>query len=297
MRGKLWIFAAAVVLAIGSWGCSDSSAPVVAPNAPGLSDGTPTVLYLEAPCGDQMEAGLVTRNQQLAGFVTVANDQQTLQVTLDTSGLDWVLAKSHLTVMKPHSRQAAGRPTVFTRGRYNFSERHDPPVTLWNYDIDLAELGLAPGDQINVALRAVVQILDEDGNPVVTERAWALSQESGRPRGSMFLGYEIQDCPEEPDPCTLTFLYPNGGEFFCAGWPVELQWDSSWCGSEVMIELLWDDRPCTTIAEAAENSGTFSWYAAPCNWETSGYGIRVTDLESGVSDDSDETFVIGECGE
>ncbi|MBD3235862.1 MAG: hypothetical protein GF330_04090 [Candidatus Eisenbacteria bacterium] len=291
-------YAAALLLVVGAWGCSDSSTPATAPAASDPSIGAPVTLYLEDPCGEPLELGMITRRQEEPGRVTVANDTELLQVTFDTRGTGWVIAKSRLFVrtLAPSGKHLRPARTLRRGAGERLSGRHDPPVTLYSYDLALSDLGVSAGDRVVVSARAVVQMLDEEGHPVRTAVAWAVLRETLRPRWSFLTPYEIQAC-EEPDPCSVAVTYPNGGEFFCVGWQVEVLWDSSQCGAEVMIELLWDGEPCTTIATSAPNSGSYSWYAAPCTWETEGYAIRVTDLESGAYDDSDQSFVIGECGE
>jgi hypothetical protein len=249
-------------------------------------------LYLADPCGETLEVGFLTRRHLEVGTVTVGNDQELLRVTIDMGETGWVLAQSHLVVRETHGRALRPKAGRLGGGRSQFSGQHDPPVTLWNYDINLAEYGFEPGDLLRISVRGVVQLAD--GDPHEQERAWAVGLGTPGPSWATFFRYVVQAC-EDPAPCTITVTYPNGGEFLCAGWEEEIQWDGSLCGSTVMIELLRDDRVCSTIEEAAENTGTYEWLVAPCHWETEGYKIRVTDLESGASDDSDAPFTIAEC--
>lgn len=93
--------------------------------------------------------------------------------------------------------------------------------------------------------------------------------------------------------CELTVAHPNGGESFLDGDQVEIAWNvSEGCGESVMIELLRASAPCDTIAASVPNSGSYSWSATPCGADSSDYTIRISDLESEVSDQSDESFTI-----
>jgi len=101
-----------------------------------------------------------------------------------------------------------------------------------------------------------------------------------------------------PSPvCTLQLLAPNGGGFYCADGELEIEWDASAaCGDQVRIELLRMGSPCDTIAATAANNGSFNWTVARCGAESDGYKIRVTDLDAGVSDQSDGSFgVFSDC--
>ncbi|MCK4413467.1 MAG: hypothetical protein KAY32_07990 [Candidatus Eisenbacteria sp.] len=93
--------------------------------------------------------------------------------------------------------------------------------------------------------------------------------------------------------CALTLTAPAGGERYPAGEAVSIAWDASAaCGELVQIELLLDGANCQTISAETENDGAYTWTAAACAADTSGYGIRITDLDSGVSDETAGTFDI-----
>ncbi len=93
-------------------------------------------------------------------------------------------------------------------------------------------------------------------------------------------------------PCTVEVAAPNGGERWSPGTAQTITWNSSGCGENVKVELLQNGAPCATISEQTVNDGSIPWTAQPCNG-TSGYRIRVTDIDSGLHDDSDADFCIG----
>ncbi len=94
-------------------------------------------------------------------------------------------------------------------------------------------------------------------------------------------------------PPALTVTAPNGGEVWNEGEPQTITWEPSGAaGDAVRIELLLEGVVCATLADSTDNTGAFAWTAAPCGADTSGYTIRVTDLETGAQDQSDDAFRI-----
>lgn len=99
--------------------------------------------------------------------------------------------------------------------------------------------------------------------------------------------------------CPIIVSSPNGGESWPVGSTQTIRWSASGaCGSTVKIELLREGAVCRTVADGVANSGSYTWSPAwQCDLYTDGYKIRVTDWDTGVSDESDTTFVIpdGAC--
>ena len=92
-------------------------------------------------------------------------------------------------------------------------------------------------------------------------------------------------------PCSLTVTSPSGGGTLTIGRNLLIGWDyTDCCGPLVRIELLHDGAPCRTIGDPASNDGRFSWVIQPCDDYVDDYTIRVTDLQTGVSDVTDETY-------
>ncbi len=91
------------------------------------------------------------------------------------------------------------------------------------------------------------------------------------------------DLSTEPSACALTLIAPVGDEVWTEGEEVQIRWDATGtCGSEVTIDL-WQESggACATIAECAENDGTYLWIVAICSGETGGYAVRITEPTSG----------------
>ncbi len=91
----------------------------------------------------------------------------------------------------------------------------------------------------------------------------------------------------------LTVTAPNGGEAWNAGDSYTIAWSQAGpAGDAVRIELWLNGAVCLTLADSAANTGEYPWTSAPCGADTTGYRIRVTDLETGASDASDDVFRI-----
>lgn len=98
-------------------------------------------------------------------------------------------------------------------------------------------------------------------------------------------------------PCIVTVTSPNGGEFWDSGTSRTIVWSTGeTCGGSVRIELLRDGAPCRQITASTANDGSYSWVVEPCDGLEEGYAIRVVDLSSGNSDESDAVFTIPICG-
>ncbi|MCK4414822.1 MAG: hypothetical protein KAY32_14905 [Candidatus Eisenbacteria sp.] len=98
------------------------------------------------------------------------------------------------------------------------------------------------------------------------------------------------DCPGD---CDLAVTAPDSGCVICVGREALVTWTASAaCGNAMRIELLQDGSVCETLAEAAQNTGSFSWIPAPCSERAPGYSIRVTDLAQMTSAESPGAFSI-----
>jgi hypothetical protein len=95
-------------------------------------------------------------------------------------------------------------------------------------------------------------------------------------------------------PCEISVTQPSGGAALCGGENVNILWTHGGaCGEFVRIELLHDGDVCAEIDDSTENDGVFAWTVAPCGGATTGYAIRVTDLQSGAFGTTNGTFDIG----
>jgi hypothetical protein len=101
---------------------------------------------------------------------------------------------------------------------------------------------------------------------------------------------DAEFCVQAPQ---LTVTAPNAGEVWNEGDDYTITWSQAGpAGATVRIELLLDGIACATIADGAVNEGHHLWTATPCGADTAGFAIRVTDLETGATDTSDDTFHI-----
>ena len=94
--------------------------------------------------------------------------------------------------------------------------------------------------------------------------------------------------------CVITVTGPTGEEIFCAGRDVAgIDWSASdCCGDRVRIELLLNGTVCATIAATTDNDGHLEWPVTQCGDATDGYTIRITDLETGASGQTEFAFGI-----
>ncbi len=94
-------------------------------------------------------------------------------------------------------------------------------------------------------------------------------------------------------PSTLTVTAPSDGDAWIAGTTHAITWEQEGqAGGTVRIELLRDGAPCDTIAVGAPNEGTYAWTAAPCDGDSCGYQVRVTDPTAGTADESAGSFCV-----
>jgi hypothetical protein len=90
--------------------------------------------------------------------------------------------------------------------------------------------------------------------------------------------------------CQLTITSPSGGSW-APGSSHSIVWTSQACGSAVKIDLLRNGSVCTTISASTANDGEFLWTAQQCTYGASGYRVRLTDLATGETGQS-ELFCI-----
>jgi len=172
---------------------------------------------------------------------------------------------------------------------------------------DLIELTWDSSDSCSPAVDLLL-LLDGEPSLTIAEDAdndgsywWMAVQSGGESDGYRLLVQDLDSGIEDASDasftiaagCSIAVLAPNGGESLVLGSEVELAWDHTLCcGAAVRLELLRDGSPCRTIAEETGNDGSFHWITERCGAETEGYALRVTDLGSGSSDDSDQVFSI-----
>ncbi len=97
-------------------------------------------------------------------------------------------------------------------------------------------------------------------------------------------------------PCEIDLRSPAGGEIWEAGTPRTIAWTAEGdCGGSARIELLREGVLCKTISASTSNDGSYPWIAEPCEEFEEGYAVRVIDLASGASDETDPAFSIPIC--
>ena len=190
MEKSFGIIAAAVVLGLGAFGCSESIGPV---DAPVPEEGVPVSFVLENPLGEPMVVALLAGQYIEVGTVTVSNDETLLSIAIDTSEGDWVLTETHVAVadnLEDLPQTGSGNPQV---GHFDLSAEHDPPVTSWTYEI---EYTYVPGAELFIAVHAVVWLLDGGGAPIQEETAWADGIPFPGNNWATYLNYTVQSGPE-----------------------------------------------------------------------------------------------------
>jgi len=293
VRGHLLLTAMLAALAAGVCGCSETSHPE-GTTAPA---GTGPVAMLDDPCGDPTIVTLWAGQFIDAGTVTVSNDAELLSVEIVCSP-GWYMTETHVAVartLEDLPQTGSGNPIV---GHFDLATDHDPAVATFTYEISIAEYGYQLGDPLVLAVHAIVNRVNDQGAVVQTETAWGDGLDFPGRNWATYIEYTVQECVTPPA-CWLELDSPNGGSF-CLGSIGTIAWhgDGEACGTLVRIDLLYNGVACDVpIAESAPNIGTFEWEGITgCAGASGNYSIRVTDLESGASDESNAPFVLLDCG-
>jgi hypothetical protein len=248
----------------------------------------------DTPGGEPHVVSLVTARGLRLGNVTVNNDETYLYVTVE-SDRPWFLRYSKMAVAT--SPEAFPRPWRDRSGDLLFHSLHKL-VDSFTYTIEMPQGWVESGQEVYLALTAVLYKLNNRGRPIAGRMAWADGIRFPRSGWYTYFTYTVQGGGGAT--CELAVSYPNGGDMLCAWQGTELLWDvvGEACGSEVRIELLQGGEVCRVIAESAPNTGSYFWpMAMQCGGAISGYSLRVTDLTSGAVDTSDATFLITDCPE
>ncbi len=253
----------------------------------------------EEPCGDPQVVALYAGQFIDIGTVTTTLEDGTLCVDIQTTG-NWVLVETHVAIgpdLDSLPQTGSGNPQV---GHFLFQTEHDPAVTSCSYCTDPLEYIYEPGD-IYIAVHASAILLDDAGNPVQEETAWADGPEFPGRSWATYFTYAIGSCPVGEE-CGIVLISPTAGEEFCFGFPLPITWEFTGEYPEfVNITLLRDGIPCMTITEN-EWYTYENWYewiiedsCESCEGETEWYTIQITDSGCPVVDESDP-FLILPCG-
>lgn len=168
---------------------------------------------ITTPCGIPAVKTLLAGQTIDAGTVTVANDVDQLCVTYQTED-GWMLAETHLHIAWtladiPQNKKGNPQP-----GHFAYGESYDPLAPSDEFCFNLAELlgGLVPGDTIYIAASASLVKLDDAGNTVQQEGAWAEGTDFPGGNWAMYFTYEIQECQSQSSElqCETAFAYGGG---------------------------------------------------------------------------------------
>jgi hypothetical protein len=167
-------------------------------------------LFASAPadiCGEVTSVTLYAGQHTDAGVVTVANDEDNLYVTYETTD-GWLLSETHLAVatsLDDIPRTKNGNPKV---GNFPYKTEHDPAVNEFTYTLNLDELGYEAGTELYVATHAAL-IRVVDGEVVQSETGWGDGTRFvQKGNWAMYFNYTVQECdPPGPEGCTLTQGY------------------------------------------------------------------------------------------
>ena len=215
------------------------------------------------------------------GTVTASLDEGLLCIDIQTTG-NWVLVQTHATLgldLDSLPLTGSGNPQV---GHFIFQTDHDPPVTSFSYCTDPLDYLYEPGD-VYIAVHAEAVLLDDAGNPIQEETAWADGpQFPGRSWATYFI-LAIESCPvggEEEELC-LEGIH-------------EITWDPAVASAPVDIVLLQDGVSCLTIARGVENTGLYVWEGVQScdSGVDGGYTIQVIDTNGTVVDESGPFLII-----
>lgn len=94
-----------------------------------------------------------------------------------------------------------------------------------------------------------------------------------------------------PQVVDLTVVSPSDGQHFSNGEIIPIRWTMVGTpGPEAQIDLIHQGEVCWSIAQSTANDGAFDWHAVRCSESPGPYTIRITDLASGESSNSDGAF-------
>lgn len=249
------------------------------------------------PCGEEMSVTLIAGQNYDIGTAVITLEDGELCIELNTVD-GWVMTETHVAVapdLDSIPQTGSGNPQV---GKFYFNTEHDPAVTTYTYCCDPLDFIWQDGE-IFIAIHAAVIKLDENGDVIQQETAWAEGPEFPGRSWATYVSYLVEDCTGGgEEECPLFVTYPNGGEEICLDGPALITWDFLGESPEfVRIELLLDGYLCTTLADSVPDTGSFDWFVQPCPGDVEeGYKIRITELGCGTVDESDGVFQIITCG-
>lgn len=195
---KLYVVVSIAIMLAGFLSACEQNDPVVI-DVPGHS---PTLAFRtisppSSPCGDAT-FNLLAGKTIPAGMVSVANDEDSLYVTFETTD-GWAMTVTHLAVASS-PEELPGNNGHLVPGLFPMSALHDPATVSTCYSVPLSVL---QGSDV-AAIAAHAGVVKGSEN----EGAWAEGTSAGGKGWSMYLSYELADCGES----VVVEVGPDGGE-------------------------------------------------------------------------------------
>ena len=163
--------------------------------------GTQVVQTQDGACGGKVVVPLIAARSIEVGNVTIWNDAENLYVRYETSG-SWTLTETHLHVNEreaddtvpgnddiPQTR--SGNPII---GLFYKQDTHPAAQQEFLYHFDLVQESWDFGKELYVAAQADVQLLDDSGDAIRGEGAWAAGYAFSGRNWATYFTYEIQTC-------------------------------------------------------------------------------------------------------
>ena len=256
------------------------------------TDVSPTPLGDGIPCGEEQVVALWAGQNIDVGYVTVFNDTDDLFIQIQTTG-GWFLTETHVgvaTSLEEIPQTGSGNPQV---GHFALSAEHDPPVQYYEYRVNYL---YEPGQVLFIAVHAAVELMDEGGNPIQGETAWAEGYDFPGNNWATYFNHTIAECGAGEE---IIVTVPAEACFFD---PFPISWQPAGSESQVQIDLLRaDGTVCTVLEQYWDDTGSYEvWNSYPsCQGEgeplAGGYRIRITDVITGATGES-QTFTLIDCG-
>jgi len=184
MKRRVWMMGCAAALAILGLFVSACRNPAGMVDVSTGARGAGNAPVVSAEPGD-----LIAGRTTPVGRVVVTNDAEHLSVKYNLDA-GWRMTESHLAV----ATEAAGIPQTKTHnpipGKFAHSASHQPGVTEYTYVLALGDLASAPGAALFIAAHAEVQRIDEAGNVIQQESAWAAGTRFGGENWATYFAYQ-----------------------------------------------------------------------------------------------------------
>lgn len=176
----IWIFLLIAGIMISA-GCSSSSNPI---DLNPVDENRGTSYLPDEYCGEATIVPLIAGQHIDVGEVIITNDEEFIYVEFVTND-PWVLVETHVAV----SDTLDGLPQT---------KKGSPKIGNFDYTIDsFIDLSQWPdATELYIAAHAVVQMLNDNGDPIQEETAWGEGEGFDK-SWAMYFIYTIQDC-EEP---------------------------------------------------------------------------------------------------